>query len=288
MSLMTFTPLEGYTQVVARFLENQDATRASLKFRADECPHMTPERISDIKEKYPRHEWEARLNGEPKLGSGAIFLTPEELIQFPVSQMIPPHWPMLWGIDFGISHPFAAMLAAWDRDADVIYLLHAYKAAEALPIIHADAIRQIGANVPVAWPHDGHAREKGTGESLAKVYKALDLRMLPTHAHFKDGSISTEAAVLEMQQRFASGRLRVKEDLEDFFVEYRGYHRKDGIIVKLRDDLISATMKIIMAKRHAKVVELGWMPRPNKAQLRQTRPAGRAPTNPWTGARLHA
>lgn len=286
ISIMTFTPLMGLTKVVARYLEEPGPNRTSLKFRADQCPHMTPERIQDVKEKNPTHEWEARLNGEPKMGSGAIFLTPEEQIKFPVSQRIPDHWPKLWGIDFGISHPFAAVLAAWDREADVIYLLHSYKASDALPIIHAEAIRAIGAAVPVAWPHDGHQREKGTGESLAKVYKALDLKMLETHAHWPDGGISTEAAVLEMQQRFASGRLRVKEDLEDFFVEYRGYHRKltqDGqsVIVKIRDDLLSATMKVIMMKRRARIVELGWTPRPNKQQLQQQRLVTRPDTSPW-------
>lgn len=281
MSLMTFTPLNGYTQVVARFLENQDASRGMVRFTVEDCPHISPERIAEIKETYPRHEWDARLRGEPKLGSGAIFLTPEEHIKFPVSQIIPDHWTRLWGIDFGISHPFAAVLSAWDREADVLYLLHGYKASDALPIIHAEAMRAIAADVPVAWPHDGHQREKGTGESLAKVYKELGLKMRETHAHFKDGSISTEAAVLEMQQRFASSRLRVREDMEDFFVEYRGYHRKDGIIVKVRDDLISATMKIIMQKRSGQCVELGWAPRNSMTRL------GHKPlTDPWTGRQI--
>lgn len=284
MSLMTFTPLQGFTNVVARFLEQHSPLRDMVKFRAEECPHMTPAKIAELKDKYPDFEWEARLNGEPKLGSGAIFRTPEEFIKFPLSQLIAPHWPVIWGIDFGITHPFAAVLAAWDRDHDVIYLIATYKAAGTLPIVDAEALRGIAANAPVAWPHDGHKREKGTGESLAKVYKALQLRMLPSHAHFQDGSISTEAAVLEMQQRFACGRLRVREDLEDFFVECRGYHRdKDGFIVKLRDDLISATMKVIMAKRQAKVVELGWRPRVDTRTKLSQRPKGRGVINPWTG-----
>ncbi len=286
ISFLTFTPLKGYTKVVAEYLEKESPQRGVIRFRADQCPHITPEKLAENKLKYPEHEWDARFNGEPKLGQGAIFRTPEEFMKFPITQMIPPHWGLLWGIDFGITHPFAAVLAAYDREADCIYILHCYKAADALPIVHAQAIREIAARVPVAWPHDGHAREKGTGESLSKVYKALDLNMLPTHAHFIDGSISTEACVLEMQQRFASGRLKVREDQESFFVETRSYHRdEDGNIVKVRDDLISATMKIIMQKRSAKPVELGWAAAPDHRFQRNARPQNRGRINPWTGRR---
>jgi len=286
ISFLTFTPLKGFTNVVAEYLEKHSPNRGVATIRAVDCPLISPEKLAENKLKYPQHEWPARFDGEPKSGSGAVFRTPEEFIKFPVTQMIPPHWGLLWGIDFGITHPFAAVLAAYDREADCIYILHCYKAADALPIVHAEHIRGIAARVPVAWPHDGHAREKGTGESLSKVYKALDLQMLPTHAHFLNGQISTEAAVLEMEQRFASGRLKVREDQEPFFVEYRGYHRdEDGNIVKTRDDLISATMKIIMQKRSAKSVELGWAAAPDHRFRRASRPPNRGRINPWTGRR---
>ena len=283
-SFMTFTPLEGSTDVVLRFLEDTTGKLAFIKFRAEECAHMTPERIADLKAKYPRHEWEARLNGEPFMGSGRVFQTPEELITFPRSTKVLPHWALIWGIDFGITHPFAAVLMAYDRDEDVCYILSCYKAANELPLVHSQAIRSIAADVPVAWPHDGHAREKGTGEALAAQYKRFGLKMLPTHAQFPDKSLSTEAAVLEMDHRFASRRLLVREDLADFFSEYRAYHRKDGLLVKLRDDLLSATMKAIMMKRFART----GVGRPDAAPYdpssrARLRPTRRPDVNPWTG-----
>ena len=261
MSFMTFTPLEGLSTVVLHFLESTEERCAFLKFRVDECPHMTPEKIADIKAKYPPHTWEARLNGEPFMGSGRVFRTETSLIQFPVRQTVPAYWALLWGIDFGINHPFAAVLGAWDRDSDILYLLATYKASDMLPIVHAEAIRRIGAAVPVAWPHDGHQRDKGSGEALSKQYKDLGLKMLPSHARYPDGNYSPEAVVQEMQQRLADGRLRVREDLEDWFNEYRMYHRKDGKLVQIRDDLLSATMKIVMMRRHARPVPLGYQRR---------------------------
>ncbi len=283
MSFMTFTPLEGMSTVVLHFIESTDERSGLLKFRADECPHMTPERIADLRAKYPPHTWEARLNGEPFMGSGRVFRTADQMIVFPMEQKIPAHWALLWGIDFGITHPFAAVLGAWDRDSDVIYLLAAYRAADQLPIVHAQALRSIAAEVPVAWPHDGHQREKGSGEELAKIYKALGLKMLHTHASYPLGGFSTEAAVLEMQQRFADGRLKVREDLGDYIDEYRMYHRKDGLIVKVRDDLLSATQKILMMRRFAKpggMKPSQFMPVPGERGLRPTR---RPDIDPWSG-----
>ena len=57
---------------------------------------------------------------------------------------------------------------------------------------------------------------------------------------------------MEMQDRLASGRLLVNSQLTDWFEEYRLYHRKDGKIIKLRDDLLSATRVACMMKRFAR------------------------------------
>ena len=62
---------------------------------------------------------------------------------------------------------------------------------------------------------------------------------------------------MEMQDRMTTGRLKVASHLSDWFEEFRLYHRKDGMIVKERDDLMSATRVAIMAKRFAKQVALG-------------------------------
>ena len=47
-------------------------------------------------------------------------------------------------------------------------------------------------------------------------------------------------------------------DLADWFDEFRGYHRDtDQQIVKVKDDIMSATRVAVMAKRFAKQVQLG-------------------------------
>jgi phage terminase large subunit-like protein len=102
-----------------------------------------------------------------------------------------------------------------------------------------------------AWPADGLAHDKGSGVRLAELYRAQGLCLLPEHARFEDGSVGVEAGVLEMLERMQSGRWRVFHHLEDWFEEFRLYHRKDGRIVKTADDLLSASRYAMMMKRYA-------------------------------------
>jgi hypothetical protein len=48
-----------------------------------------------------------------------------------------------------------------------------------------------------------------------------------------------------------TGRLKVFAHLSEWFEEFRLYHRKDGLIVKERDDLLSATRIALMMLRAA-------------------------------------
>lgn len=250
--IITFTPLKGLTPICMRFLNEKLPTREVVKMTIHDAQHISKEDRDAMIASWPKHERESRANGEPMQGSGRIFTHAEDSIGEPRIEHLPAYWALMWAIDFGIGHPFAAVLGAWDRDNDVIHILHAIRVADQLPIQHAAAIKAVGADVPVAWPHDGAAREAGSGQSLASLYKAQDLRMLPGHATWPDGGMSTEAGILEMDQRFGSGRLKIANHLSEWFEEYRGYHRDKGQIVKVRDDLMSATRIFVMAKRNAK------------------------------------
>lgn len=79
--------------------------------------------------------------------------------------------------------------------------------------------------------------------------------MLKERATFEDGSNGLEAGVSDMLTRMQTRRLRVFSHLDDWFEEFRLYHRKDGIIVKVSDDIMSATRYGIMMRRRAKTQE---------------------------------
>lgn len=256
MAFMTFTPLNGPTEVVNRFLDEPSPYRAVVVMTIDDAHHISAEEKARMIASWPAHEREARARGTPMLGSGRIFTAPEDSVTEAPIEYIPPQWAKLWGIDFGIGHPFGAVLILWDKDADVIHVHHTYRVADALPIQHAAALKPIGAGVPVAWPRDGTNRQ-ADGRPLAAHYKVQGLRMLADHATWLDGSVSTEAGVLEMDEREKSGRLKYARHLSDLLDERRLYHRKDGQIVKMKDDLLSALRVAIMMKRFARPVGLG-------------------------------
>jgi hypothetical protein len=75
--------------------------------------------------------------------------------------------------------------------------------------------------------------------------------MMNSRATFPDGTNGLEAGVLEMLDRMKTGRLKVFSHLADWFEEFRLYHRKDGLIVKKNDDLLSATRYAMMMRRFA-------------------------------------
>lgn len=216
----------------------------------DDALHFTADQRRQIASQYPAHERDARTRGIPMLGSGRIFPVDESTIKIPAFA-IPKHWPQINGIDFGWDHPFAAVNLAYDREADTLYVCHAYRESHATPPIHAAAVKPWGEWVPTAWPADGLQSGKDTGEALKISYQRHGINMLPEHATDQTGGVSVEAGLVEMLERMQTGRLRVFDHLADWFEEFRQYHRKDGKIVKLKDDLISATRYAIMCMRFA-------------------------------------
>jgi phage terminase large subunit-like protein len=250
---MTFTPLLGMSETVGRFILERDAARHVTTMTIDDAAHYTPAQRAAIAASYPPHEREARLRGTPALGSGRIFPVTEESITIEALP-IAPHWPQIGGLDFGWDHPTAAVKLAWDRDADIVYVTATYRVREATPLIHAGALKPWGSNLPWAWPHDGLQHDKTSGEQLAEAYRRHGLNLLLEHAAFDDGSSGVEAGLFMMLERMQTGRLKVFRHLSDWFEEFRLYHREDGKVVKLRDDLISATRYALMCLRMAKPI----------------------------------
>ena len=218
----------------------------------DDAAHFTPERRAEIVAGYLPHEREARAKGIPILGSGRVFPIEESEITidpFP----IPAHWPQINGVDFGWDHPFGATNCAWDRDADCFYICKEYTIREATPLIHVGAIKPWGAWIPTAWPHDGLQHDKGSGDELAKQYRLHGLTMTAERATFADGTSGVEAGIMEMLEMMQTGRWKVFSTCGGWLGEFRLYHRKDGLIVKLKDDQISSSRYAYMMRRFAKI-----------------------------------
>lgn len=248
---VTFTPLKGMSTVVARYLLEQSPDRAVITMTIDDAEHYTAEERAKIIASYPPHEREARTKGVPSLGSGRIFPVAEENIVVDPFE-IPAHWVQIGGLDFGWDHPTAGARLAWDRDNDAVYLIAEHRESQQTPIFHAAALKAWGDWLPWAWPHDGN-NDTAAGENLATQYRKQGLKMLAENAKFLDGSNSVEAGLMEMLDRMQTGRWKVFRTCPKWLEEFRLYHRKDGKIVKERDDLISASRYAMMCLRFAVV-----------------------------------
>jgi hypothetical protein len=88
-------------------------------------------------------------------------------------------------------------------------------------------------------------------QQLAGQYKKAGLAMLKEHATHEAGGNGLEAGISEMLERMQTGRWKVFSTVTDWFEEFRLYHRKDGLIVKKVDDLLSATRYAYMMRRYA-------------------------------------
>jgi len=264
--MVNMTPLLGLTPIRRRFKERLPGTAEILMTLEDALVsnggHIPDEDVPRLLAMYKDHERQTRLYGADMQGEGAVFETPVEDIKHSLTlNDIPPHWPWLWGLDFRHSgsvstgHPFAAVLGCWDRDTDRIYVMHAVRML-GLARDHVIAIRQhMMKEAPVAWPHDGgRGGSVVDGETIAVIYKKLGLAMLPGHATFPSGGFDFEAGITEMENRFGAKqpRLLIARHLQAVFDEYHGYHRVNGLVNKIDDDLMSAIRVLCMDIRRAK------------------------------------
>jgi len=271
---ITFTPLLGMSEVVRRFLQEFSPDRIDINMTIDDVGHYTDEDKQRIISSYPAHEREARAKGIPILGSGRVFPIAESEIRVEPF-MIPDHWPRIAGMDFGWDHPSAAVWMAWDRDTDTIYVHDTMRMRETTAKDQAPFILSRGEWIPMAWPHDGLQHEKGSGFQLAQQYRDNGVNMLHEMAQFpetgdemghKISRVSVEAGVLNLLERMKKGKFKVFSNLNDWWEEFRIYHRKDGKIVKLQDDLMAATRYAYMMLRYAQIA-----PEPSKMILNPRR-----------------
>ena len=250
---MTFTPLNGASEVVMHFLDGGTGIWY-INATWDDALHLTEADKEQMMSSYAAFERETRTKGVPLAGTGVVYAVPDEMITVEPFE-IPPHYRRLVGIDFGMDHPGGAVWIAHDTDLDIIYIYDCYKTQGQSAAYHGEAIRSRGDWIPVAWPHDGMQRDKGSGTALADSYRKHHVNMLPESACYKDdkqGAQPVEPVVQEIDDRMRTGRLKVFSTLESWFREKRMYHRDDGLIVKLHDDLMACTNYAVMMKRRAR------------------------------------
>ena len=283
--IITFTPLLGMSAVSIRYRQEFSPDRTFVQMGIDDIPpakgdaasadsavevygHISVVDREKIVEGYPEHEREARSKGEPMLGEGRVYKTPEaEIIDEIDPYTAPAYWRWGAAMDIGISHPWAYAILCHDVDQDVIFVVAELRMADSTPSAHVAAIRNLEKrlfnwhmeNFPVAWPHDAHSRERGSGEPIKNLYKQYGLRMMSEEATLPNlkgaAAYSLEGGVAEIDARERAGKWKVSRRCVCYLEERRLYHRKDGLIVPLRDDVLSAARYAYMMRRKFKTLD---------------------------------
>jgi hypothetical protein len=241
-----------------------------VQFGIDDVPpggHIKHDDRNRILAGYPEHEREARARGEPMLGSGKIYKTAEADILEDVNFLdFPIYWRWGAGMDIGIDHPWAYVLMAHDTDQDVIHLVAELRVSDQTPGQHFALIRALELRLfnrhmdfPTAWPADAGTRDKGSGEPVKNLYKQYGLRMMAEPATLPNlkgaAAVSLEGGIQEIDLRERCGKWKVSRSCISYLEERRLYHRKDGEVVRLRDDTLSAARYGYMMRRSFKTLD---------------------------------
>ncbi|MGE0525885.1 MAG: terminase family protein [Bdellovibrionales bacterium] len=243
--MLTFTPLQGMSEVVLQFLpggeiaEKSAGTKTVIMATWDDVPHLSEEAKAKMLASIPLFQRDARSKGIPQLGAGAIYPVPES--DFVVDDFaIPEHWPRVYGMDVGWNRT-AAPWGAWDRESDVLYLYSEHYRGQAEPSIHAQAIKARGDWIPGVIDPASRGRTQKDGQQLVQDYVDLGL-----HLSFAFNGV--ESGIYEVWQRLSTGRLKVFRSMNNWLAEFRLYRRDEkGKIVKANDHLMDATRYLVMS-----------------------------------------
>lgn len=242
---MTFTPERGMTTVVSAFMNDLKPGQSMTTATWEDVEHLDEKTKEQLLAVYSPAERDMRSKGIPVFGSGLVFPIAEEDIVCDDFE-IPSHYLCIAAIDFGFDHPTAISWVALDPDDDVIYVYDEYRRSKETPLTHAAVLNSRTPGMPVAFPHDGLQHDKGSGVQLAQQYRDLGVYMLSEHFTnppadgASRGNNSIEAGLSEMLQRFETGRLQIFKSCVETMEELRLYHRKNGKVVPIKDDLISS------------------------------------------------
>lgn len=205
----------------------------------DDVPHLDKQTKDELLASTPRHLRDARSKGIPSLGAGAIYPFEESEISVPPFR-IPAYFRKGYALDVGWNKT-AAIFGALDGDTDILYLYSEHYRGEEEPVIHAKAIQARGAWMQGVIDPASRGRNQADGKKLYELYRNAGLNLYPA-----DNAV--ESGVYEVNERLATGRLKVFSTCKNWFAEQRIYRRdENGKIIKKMDHLMDATRYLVLS-----------------------------------------
>lgn len=219
LKLITFTPLEGFTEVVTSFLEPTDPDKWYIQIGWKDVPHLSAEAIAKMSRKYLPYELKARSEGIPSAGEGVIYpIDPDEITVDDFR--IPDYWPRAFGMDVGKT---AVIWGALDRDNDILYLYREYYSEVYNALIHAAAIKGVGDRdkwIPGVIDPGSLGSSQVDGQKLFELYTKVHGLNLT----LADNAV--EAGIYQVWERMCTGRLKIFRSLQRWRSEFLQYRRR--------------------------------------------------------------
>jgi phage terminase large subunit-like protein len=240
--IATATPLSGWTNVVERFLNEEERIKGNryvVQIGWDDAPHLSEKEKAELLAKLPPHQRDARRLGIPQLGSGAIYPIGESEISCEPFE-IPNYWPRAYALDVGWNRT-AALWGALNRESDTLVIYGEHYFAHSEPGENARAIKARGEWIPGVIDPASRGRSQVDGTQLLESYCNLGLNLaMAINAR--------EAGIYAVWERMVSGRLKVFKSCANFFKEFRLYRRDEkGRIVKANDHLMDCLRYYVMS-----------------------------------------
>lgn len=245
IALVTFTPLQGMSDVVKGFIEPDTDKAKDFKWFVQagwkHVPHLDEEQKRALLATTPLHQIQARTEGEPMLGAGAIYPIGEPEILTPTCE-IPDTWRRVYALDVGWNKT-AALWGAEEPGTGIVHLYAEHYQGQGEPASHAEAIKARGEWIAGVIDPASLGSSQIDGRTLMDIYGKLGLRLEPAVN-------AVEAGLTEVWNLLVSGRLKVQEHLHNWRSEFRKYHRDEkGKIVKANDHLMDCARYLVVSGR---------------------------------------
>lgn len=240
MVMATFTPLLGMSDLCRDFLQQaEDGTKCVVTATWDDVPHLTAEAKAELLASIPEFQRDARTKGVPVLGAGAVYpVTEKDFVIDPFA--IPDYWPRCFGLDVGWNKTAAVWLAR-NNETQTLYAYAEHYAGKQAPVMHAAAIKAVGAWIPGVIDPASCGSSQVDGTRLIDAYRELGLSI-------GQADNAVEAGIFKVWNLLTTGRLKVFRSLQNLLGEFRLYQRdSDGKIKKQNDHALDALRYAVMS-----------------------------------------
>ena len=269
----SFTPLLGLTGLVEELMElkpikdspydkfgpkvkSQD-NWAMVRATWDDITHISEEGKDQIRKGLPDYEIATRTYGIPMAGQGRIFpFTKDEITFNPSEIYVEDRWDHLVAIDIGHGFgrdPSAAILAAWDEDRDIVYLLNSRSEPTDTTRDLAKLIVKVEHQCPVAFPADANRSSMNSEATVAQQLRQFDIDLLlkpfmnPKGADGKRNNHKMPG-LKHMSERMREGKLKISTRCTQLLSEIDQYsYTETGKVQDGRDHCIDAARYAVMS-----------------------------------------